>query len=64
MYILGRKETEEAFIFEGTVTKEDKSAELGFEPYNGGYPQSNCLSEIINLSEYQKKIDATFHVEF
>lgn len=67
MNILGKKALEggkEAFILEGTVIKREKSVEPGFEPCNGGYPQSNYSSELINLGECQKKIDAAFHVEF
>lgn len=65
MNMLGRKSSEgeeEAFILEGTFIKGDKLAELGFEPYSGGYPQSKYSSELINLGEYQK-IDAAFLVE-
>lgn len=58
------EEGKEAFILESTVIKGDKSIELGFECYNGGYPQSNISSELINFSECQKKIDAAFQVEF
>lgn len=67
MNILGRKALEggkEAFILEGAVIKVDKSLEHGFEPYNDGYPQSNYNSELINLSECQRKIHAVFCVEF
>lgn len=59
--VLGRKG---AFTIRGGAIKGSKSVRLGFETYNSGYPQSNFSTELINVSEYQKKIDIAFHVEF
>lgn len=61
MNVLGRKG---AFTIRGGAIKGSKSVRLGFETYNSGYPQSNFSTELINVSEYQKKIDIAFHVEF
>lgn len=61
MNVLGRKG---AFIIRSGAIKRGKSVRLVFETYNRCYPQSNYSTELINVSEYQKKIDIAFYVEF
>lgn len=67
MNILRRKASEEGkevFILKDGAIKGDKPVRLGFGPYIGGYSQSIYSSELLNVSEYQNKIDAAFYVQF
>lgn len=60
MNVLGRKGV---FIIRGGAIKGGKSVRLVFETYNRGYPQSNYSTELINVSEYQKKIDIALNFQ-